>query len=145
MASFNEKNNNHYFKEMKNLNKEEYEDVAYYTTLLIDNTIDLMEYPFPQMEVTAKARRSLGVGIVNLANYLASQNAGYTSNKGKRLIHELAEMHSYYMHKASLRRKEVLTKEYLIVATIKKASDTVKAKQRYSLEIPVRFTYVETN
>lgn len=28
MASFNEKNNNHYFKEMKNLNKEEYEDVA---------------------------------------------------------------------------------------------------------------------
>jgi ribonucleoside-diphosphate reductase alpha subunit len=82
---------------------EEYEDVAYYTTLLIDNTIDLMEYPFPQMEVTAKARRSIGVGIVNLANYLASQNAGYTSNKGKRLIHELAEMHSYYMHKASLR------------------------------------------
>lgn len=82
---------------------EEYEDVAYYTTLLIDNTIDLMEYPFPQMEVTAKARRSIGVGIVNLANYLASQNAGYTSKKGKRLIHELAEMHSYYMHKASLR------------------------------------------
>ena len=82
---------------------EEYEDVAYYTTLLIDNTIDLMEYPFPQMEVTAKARRSIGVGIVNLANYLASNNVGYTSKKGKRLIHELAEMHSYYMHKASLR------------------------------------------
>ena len=82
---------------------EEYEDVAYYTALLIDNTIDLMEYPFPQMEVTAKARRSIGVGIVNLANYLASQNAGYTSKNGKRLIHELAEMHSYYMHKASLR------------------------------------------
>lgn len=82
---------------------EEYEDVAYYTALLIDNTIDLMEYPFPQMEVTAKARRSIGVGIVNLANYLASQNAGYTSKKGKCLIHELAEMHSYYMHKASLR------------------------------------------
>mgnify|MGYP003436872312 CR=1 FL=1 len=54
-------------------------------------------------------------------------------------------IHTLYMHKASLRRKEVLTKEYMIVDTIKKASDTVKAKQRYSLEIPVRFTYVETN
>lgn len=82
---------------------EEYEDVAYYTLLLIDNTMELMDYPFPQVEVTAKARRSVGIGIVNLANYLANNNVGYSSAKGKRLIHELAEMHSYYLHKASLK------------------------------------------
>lgn len=82
---------------------EEYEDVAYYTLLLIDNTMELMEYPFSQVEITAKARRSVGIGLVNLANYLAKNNTGYSSQKGKRLIHELAEMHSYWLHKASLR------------------------------------------
>lgn len=85
------------------VSEEEYEDIAYYTLLLIDNTMDLMDYPFEQMEKTAKARRSVGIGIINLANHLAKNGTGYSSRVGKRLVHELAEMHSYYLHKGSLR------------------------------------------
>lgn len=85
------------------VSEEEYEDVAYYTTLMIDNVMDLMEYPFKQMEITAKARRSIGVGITNLAYHMAKNRKSYTSKEGKQFIHEHAEMHSYYLHKASLR------------------------------------------
>lgn len=83
--------------------EEDYEDVAYYTTLMIDNVIDLMEYPFKQMEITAKSRRSIGVGITNLAHHLAKSGKSYTTKDGKEFIHQHAEMHSYYLHKASLR------------------------------------------
>lgn len=83
--------------------KEEYEDVAYYTVLTIDNIIEDMEYPFYHNELSAKARRSIGVGITNLAHYLASQGASYSDEKGKVLMHELAERHYYWLARASLR------------------------------------------
>lgn len=83
--------------------KEEYEDVAYYTVLMIDNVMDLMDYPFPDLAHSASSRRSIGVGITNLAHYLASNFVSYSSIKGKNLVHELAELHSYSLHKASLK------------------------------------------
>jgi len=82
---------------------EEYEKVAYYTVLTIDNIIEDMEYPFYHNELTAKARRSIGVGITNLAHYLASNDTNYSEEKGKILMHELAERHYYWLAKASLR------------------------------------------
>ena len=86
-----------------NTQDSEWEDVAYYTVLMIDNVIEIMEYPFPQLAYTAKARRSIGVGITNLAYDMASKGYRYSTLGGKRYIHRLAEMHSYYLHKASLR------------------------------------------
>lgn len=82
---------------------EEYEDVAYYTVLTIDNVIETMVYPFKHNEITAKARRSIGVGITNLAHYLASNFVTYSDPYAKKLIHELAERHYYWLAKASLR------------------------------------------
>lgn len=85
------------------ISEEEYEEVAYYALLAVDNVIDLMEYPFPQVENTAKGRRSVGIGITNLAHALAKEGLSYSSLEGKNYMHRLAEMHSYYLHKASLR------------------------------------------
>ena len=82
---------------------EEHEDVAYYALLMIDNVIDIMEYPFKQLETTAKARRSVGVGITNLAYDMASKGLKYSSLEGKQYIHRIAERHSFYLHCASLR------------------------------------------
>lgn len=82
---------------------EEYEDVAYYTVLGIDNVIEDMVYPFYHNELTAKARRSIGVGITNVAHYLASNFATYSDSYGKQLMHELAEIHYFWLAKASLR------------------------------------------
>ena len=43
------------------------------------------------------------MGITNLAYDMANRGLKYSSVSGKRYIHKLAEMHSYYLHKASLR------------------------------------------
>lgn len=59
--------------------------------------------------------------------------------------HFSISIHTLYMHKASLKKKGVLTPDFMIIDSIKRASDTVKIKQRYSLEIPVRFTYVQAD
>lgn len=82
---------------------DEYEDVAYYAALMIDNVIDLMEYPFPHLAVTARARRSIGVGITNLAYAMAKNGLKYSSLEGKQYIARLAERHSYWLHRAGLR------------------------------------------
>ena len=83
--------------------EEEYEEIAYYTALGIDNVIDIMVYPYPQLEVTAKARRSVGIGVTNLAHYMAVNGKSYKTLDGKNFMHRHAEMHSFYCHKASLR------------------------------------------
>ena len=86
-----------------NVPDKDYEQVAYYTLLSIDNVIDIMDYPFPHLKTTAQARRSVGVGITNLAFDMATRGLTYTSLEGKQHIHRLAERHSYWLHKASLR------------------------------------------
>ena len=80
-----------------------YEDIAYSTLLSIDNVIEIMEYPFPQLKYTAQARRNAGVGITNLAYAMAAKGLTYTSLEGKQYIDYLAERHSYYLHKASIK------------------------------------------
>lgn len=82
---------------------EEYGDVAYYTVLMIDNVMDIMTYPYENMESTVKKRRSIGVGITNVAHYIATHRVPYGSPESKQLVHDLAELHSYSLHKASLR------------------------------------------
>jgi ribonucleoside-diphosphate reductase alpha subunit len=82
---------------------EDYEGVAYRTLKMVDNVIDLMDYPFPHLKMTAQARRSAGIGITNLAHDMASRGLSYTSVEGKAYMHRLAEMHSYWLHKASVR------------------------------------------
>lgn len=79
------------------------EELIYYTTLMVDNAISMMEYPFPNLEYSATRRRSLGIGITNLAHDMAKLGYKYSSTEGKEYIHRLAESHSYYLHKASLR------------------------------------------
>ena len=85
------------------ISPEEYGEVAYYTVLMIDNVMDIMDYPYEQLDFTAKARRSIGVGITNLAHYIASNRVGYGTPESKQLVHDLAELHSFSLHKASLR------------------------------------------
>jgi ribonucleoside-diphosphate reductase alpha chain len=82
---------------------EEYEKIAYYAAMLVDNTMELTSYPFNQVKLTAQARRSMGIGITNLADAMAVKGVSYSSQDGKQYIHDLAEMHSFYLHKASLR------------------------------------------
>ena len=82
---------------------EEWEELAYHTALSIDNTIEYSDYPFKQVAYTAKKRRSIGVGLTGLASHLARKELAYSSLEGRNEIHRIAEKHSYYLHKASVR------------------------------------------
>jgi len=52
-------------------------------------------------EVPGKQRRSLGVGICNLAYFIAKNGAMYSDGSANDLVNEYAEAYSYYLIKAS--------------------------------------------
>lgn len=84
------------------LSTDKIKDVAYRTLKMVDNVIDLMEYPFPHLEMTAKARRSVGIGITDLAHDLALKGLKYDTPEGKAYLHRIAEAHSFWLHVASV-------------------------------------------
>jgi ribonucleotide reductase alpha subunit len=87
---------------------EEYEETCYYALYTILWVINNSEYPFPNLEYTAKARRNAGVGLIGLAYELARNNKFYSSKSGKEHTAFIAERHGYMLLKASVR----LAKEY---------------------------------
>lgn len=78
----------------------DYEECAYIALKSLDNLMENMNYPFPQFEATAKAYRSVGVGISDLAHYMAMN---YSSYNDKEFLHQIAERHYYFLLKASVR------------------------------------------
>lgn len=82
---------------------EQLEEVAYYALLMIDKTIHLAHYELPHIGYTSKQRLNAGVGIIGLAHLMAKNHKLYDSEEGKKFIHEIAEKHSYYLIKASLK------------------------------------------
>lgn len=89
--------------EFGNINYEEYLNTAYQAAKFTDNTIDLCSYPFKAMEYTAKNRRSIGIGLTDVAHYMAKNGLKYDTIEGRNALHRLAELHSYALHKASVR------------------------------------------
>ena len=67
----------------------------------LDEIIDHQEYPVKAAEVSTKARRSLGVGYIGLAHYLAKQKLNYSDPKAWKEVDELTENFQYYLLKAS--------------------------------------------
>lgn len=82
---------------------EQLEEVAYYTLLMIDKCIHLAHYELPHVGYTAKQRMNAGVGIIGLAHLMAKNKKLYTTEEGKKFIHQVAERHAYFLIKASLR------------------------------------------
>jgi ribonucleoside-diphosphate reductase alpha subunit len=77
-------------------------DIAYRTLKMVDNVIEIMEYPFPHLEHTAKKRRSVGIGITDLAHDMALKGLRYDTKEGKAYLHRMAEAHSFWLHVASV-------------------------------------------
>ena len=63
--------------------------------------IDYQEYPVAAAERATKARRSLGVGFIGLAHYLAKLGYNYDSQEAWDAVHGLAESFQYYLLKSS--------------------------------------------
>ena len=63
--------------------------------------IDYQEYPVRAAEIATKARRSLGIGFIGLAHYLAKLGFKYDSQEAWDAVHGLSESFQYYLLKAS--------------------------------------------
>lgn len=66
----------------------------------LNEVLDFQEYPVIAAEIATKEYRPLGVGIINLAYWMARNDMTYT-NPNLNMIHEYMEAFSYYLIKAS--------------------------------------------
>ena len=67
----------------------------------LEELIDFQEYPVKAAEVSTLSRRSLGIGYIGLAHYLAKNKVKYDDPKALELVHELTERFQYYLLCAS--------------------------------------------
>ena len=68
----------------------------------LDELIDFQGYPVRAAEIATKARRSLGVGFIGLAHYLAKQGVKYEDPEAWKLIHDLTEVFQFNLIKSSV-------------------------------------------
>jgi len=80
---------------------EELEDLCDLSVRGLEELIDYQEYPIRVAEVATKARRSLGVGFIGLAHYLAKLGYNYDSQEAWDAVHGLSESFQYYLLKSS--------------------------------------------
>ena len=76
---------------------EELEGLCDLAVRSLDEIIDYQRYPVKAAEISTKARRSLGVGYIGLAHYLAKNQVKYTDKKALTKVHELTEAFQYYL------------------------------------------------
>jgi ribonucleoside-diphosphate reductase alpha chain len=77
------------------------EDLCDLAVRALDEIIDYQKYPVKAAEISTKARRSLGVGYIGLAHYLAKHGCKYSDKKALTKVHELTEAFQYYLLRAS--------------------------------------------
>ena len=68
----------------------------------LDELIDFQGYPVRAAELATRARRSLGIGYIGLAHYLAKQGVKYDDPKAWELVHDLTESFQYYLIKSTV-------------------------------------------
>lgn len=68
---------------------------------ILDNVITLNFFPIKEAEITAKKYRSVGLGFLGLAEYLAVNNMVYDSAFARTHIDQLFEQYAYTTIKAS--------------------------------------------
>jgi len=80
---------------------EELEELCDLSVRGLDELIDYQKYPVQAAEIATKARRSLGIGFIGLAHYLAKLGFNYDSQEAWDAVHGLSESFQYYLLKAS--------------------------------------------
>ncbi len=80
---------------------EELEELCDLSVRGLDELIDYQKYPVTAAEICTKARRSLGIGYIGLAHYLAKLGFKYDSQEAWDAVHGLSESFQYYLLKAS--------------------------------------------
>ena len=84
---------------LKNL--DELEELCDLSVRGLEELIDYQNYPVKAAEVSTINRRSLGIGYIGLAHYLAKHGEHYDDPRAWQLVHDLTEAFQFYLLKAS--------------------------------------------
>lgn len=81
---------------------DELEELADLAVRALDNLLDYQDYPVAAALNATVGRRTLGVGVINFAYYLAKNGVKYSDGSANGLVHRTFEAIQYYLLKASL-------------------------------------------
>jgi len=84
---------------LRNLN--EMEELCDLAVRGLEELIDYQRYPVAAARRSTLARRSLGIGYIGLAHYLAKNGFKYNDQGAYDLVHQLTESFQYHLLKAS--------------------------------------------
>ncbi|WP_373752836.1 class 1a ribonucleoside-diphosphate reductase subunit alpha [Neisseria weixii] len=87
---------------------DEFEEMADLTVRALDALLDYQDYPVKAAYHATMNRRTLGIGVINYAYYLAKNGVKYSDDSAIGLTHRTFEAMQYYLLKASVN----LAKEY---------------------------------
>ncbi|MCS6126030.1 ribonucleoside-diphosphate reductase subunit alpha [Shewanella baltica] len=68
----------------------------------LDNLLDYQDYPIKAAQIASMNRRTLGIGVINFANYLAKNGMKYSDGSANELTHRTFEAIQFYLLKASM-------------------------------------------
>lgn len=80
---------------------DELEGLADLAVRALDNLLDYQDYPVPAAYTATMGRRTLGIGVINYAYYLAKNGVYYSNGSANNLTHRTFEAIQYYLLKAS--------------------------------------------
>lgn len=86
--------------EIKSL--DDFEELADLSVRALDSLLDYQDYPVPAALTATMGRRTLGIGVINFAYYLAKNGVKYSDYSANGLIHRTFEAMQYYLLKASV-------------------------------------------
>ncbi len=81
--------------------EEELESLCDLSVRGLEELIDFREYPVKAAEMSTIARRSLGIGYIGLAHFLAKNKVKYGDKESLQLVHDLTERFQYFLLKSS--------------------------------------------
>jgi ribonucleoside-diphosphate reductase alpha chain len=85
--------------EIKSL--DDLEELADLSVRALDSLLDYQDYPVPAALNATIGRRTLGIGVINFAYYLAKNGVKYSDSSANGLVHRTFEAIQYYLLKAS--------------------------------------------
>jgi ribonucleoside-diphosphate reductase alpha chain len=121
---------------------DELEGLADLAVRALDCLLDYQDYPIAAAQSASMARRTLGIGVINYAYYLAKNGMYYSNGSANNLTHRTFEAIQFYLLKASneLAKEQGpcpkfdetrLSKGILPIDTYKKSIDDITAEPLY--------------
>lgn len=80
---------------------DDFEELADLAVRALDSLLDYQDYPVPAAFNASMSRRTLGIGVINFAYYLAKNGVRYSDGSANGLVHRTFEAIQYYLMKAS--------------------------------------------